>query len=78
VKLKPDVDLGAARATPSVPIPPPELLERAKRLGAVSAGPANISVELRQSAYAGEPRRPTKVRAKSGPKKPGKRNKLKR
>jgi hypothetical protein len=30
----------AAASTPSVPLPPPGLLARAKKLGAISAGPA--------------------------------------
>jgi hypothetical protein len=52
MKRKFDRNLGAAMATPSVPIPPPGLLERAKKLGAVSAGPANISLEFRAAPVA--------------------------
>lgn len=41
---------GPAKSTPSVPIPPPELLKRAKKLGAISAGPANFSAGVASEA----------------------------
>lgn len=51
MKRKP-VDVGAAKSTPSIPIPPPGLLARAKKMGAVSAGPANISLDfLSESSF---------------------------
>jgi hypothetical protein len=49
--------LDVALSTPSVPIPPPNLLERAKKLGAISAGPAKLVAEgavLAAVAPAGE------------------------
>lgn len=47
MKITIDIDAaGDARmealSTPSVPIPPPELLKRAKALGALNAGPPNM------------------------------------
>lgn len=54
----------AALSTPSVPIPPPNLLERAKKLGAISAGPAKLVAEgavLAAVASAGEIPRLKKV-----------------
>lgn len=52
MKRKADRGLGPVNVVPSIPIPPPGLLERAKKLGAVSAGPANVSRELHSAAIA--------------------------
>jgi len=40
----------AALATPSVPIPPPELLARAKKLGAIDAGYARLETGVALAA----------------------------
>lgn len=40
----------SSASTPSVPLPPPELLERAKKLGAISAGPAMFGMGAEMAA----------------------------
>lgn len=68
MKRKTDVSLGVAQSTPSVPIPPPELLARAKKLGAVSAGPANFSMTF-TSAALGPERKISARKKKAAPRK---------
>jgi len=62
MRITRDIDASAqsaadlAQSTPSVPLPPPALLERAKKLGAISAGPAmfGTGAELAAVAPAGK------------------------
>lgn len=58
-----------AQLTPSIPIPPPELLKRAKALGALNAGPPNLGVhgritDLTEAAVETPRRTPAKKAAK--------------
>lgn len=67
--------IDVAQSTPSVPLPPPELLERARKLGAISAGPAMFVAEgaiLAATAAAGQslrlPKRSAPSKARGGSK----------